>query len=299
MKNDPLDILKGTASELGFESVGVARAECPGTYREFERWIDAGMHAGMDYLAKRREERRHPESVLPGVRSILMLGVSYEKVLDSIDHPVKRLSGIAEYARGVDYHDWVRVRFKTLSAKHRELYPDEHCRGAVDTAPILERYFAEKAGLGFVGKNTMLIHPRFGSRFFLAAFLSTAFWEADRPAEQLPESSRENNPCENCRRCLDACPTGALVEPYVLDARRCLNYWTIEHRSSKDGPIPSEILERLGSRFFGCDTCQDVCPWNRNNPRPACGTLDPKTLDDETLRKFAAGSPLERKFTTF
>lgn len=279
------EILKRTALELGFELSGVVRADVSSGYEIFHRWIDAGRHAGMDYLARHREARRHPKSVLPGVRSILVLAVSYEKVLESEDHPVKNLSGIAESARGVDYHHWVRPRLRSLSEKHRELFPEARCRGAVDTAPILERQCAVEAGLGRIGKNTMLLTPEFGSKFFLAELLST------EPLEPDPSDSKPN-PCGDCRRCLDACPTGALIEPYVLDARRCLNYWTIEHR----GEIPEEIRSRLGNRYFGCDICQNACPWNENRPKIPEGGTDPRSLDETELRNIAAGSPLERRF---
>lgn len=279
------EILKRTALELGFELSGVVRAGVSCGYEIFRRWIDAGHHAGMDYLARHREARRHPKSVLPGVRSILVLAVSYEKVLESENHPVKNLSGIAEYARGVDYHHWIRRRLRSLSEKHRELFPEARCRGAVDTAPILERQWAVEAGLGRIGKNTMLLTPEFGSKIFLAELLSTETLESE-PFEPQPD------PCGDCRRCLDACPTGALVGPYALDARRCLNYWTIEHR----GEIPEEIQNRLGNRYFGCDLCQNVCPWNENRPKIPEGDTAPRSLDETELRNIAAGSPLERRF---
>ncbi len=277
-------LLKSTALELGFELVGVAEAGRPKTFDAFRRWIDAGMHAGMDYLARRKDAREDLNSVLPGARSVLMLGVSYGKVLGEKQVAAAQLAGVAEYARGVDYHDWIKARLKILSAKHRELFPEARCRGAVDTAPILERQWAVDAGLGFIGRNTMLIRPNFGSKIFLACLLSTERLGATGPSEF------SDHLCGDCRRCLDACPTGALVEPFVLDARRCLNYWTIEHR----GPIASEIEAKLDGRFFGCDTCQSVCPWNRDRPTP--GTVDPKTLDEETLRNWARGTPLERRF---
>ena len=282
-----IEILKQTALTLGFELVGVAAAQTPSTFYRFEKWIDAGMHAGMDDLADRRNARSNPNSVLENVRSILMLGVSYDQVLAETKHGVPAqylpLRGIAKYARGGDYHHWIRQRLRKLAAKHRELYPDAQCRGVVDTAPLLERQFAVDAGLGRIGKNTMLIHPQFGSAFFLAALLSTEDWIPDVPTDA-------GDPCENCRRCLDACPTGALLEPYILDARRCLSYWTIEHR----GEMPPEIAAVLGDRFFGCDTCQDVCPWNRPVPEP--DGVDPRSLDAETFAATIAGTPLERRF---
>ena len=277
------ETLELLAIDLGFELTGVAAARHPATFGRFEVWVDVGMHAGMNYLAQQREARSHPEFLLENARSMLMLGVSYERVLT--DAPLRLpLQGVARYARGGDYHHWIRQRLRQLTARHRELYPQGRCRGVVDTAPLLERQFAVDAGLGRIGKNTMLIHPQLGSTFFLAALLSTEDWEADTPTNR-------PDPCNDCRRCLDACPTGALLEPYTLDARRCLNYWTIEQR----GEIPPDIAAKLGDRFFGCDTCQDVCPWNRSEP--STNGVDPRSLDAETFDAVIRGTPLERRFT--
>ena len=279
---DGYKTLKTLAIDLGFELVGVAAARRPTTFDHFETWVDAGMHAGMSYLAERCEARSHPQFILDNVHSILMLGVSYERVL--ADAPLRLpLRGVARYARGRDYHHWIRRRLRQLAALHRKLHPQGRCRGAVDTAPLLERSFAVDAGLGRIGKNTMLIHPQLGSTFFLAALLSTEDWPSD-VSPDLPD------PCGNCRRCLDVCPTGALVEPYILDARRCLNYWTIEQR----GEIPQEIAVTLGDRFFGCDTCQEVCPWNHAEPQT--NGIDPRSLDAETLGAIIQGTPMGRRF---
>ena len=279
----PTDQLLAAAKELGFELCGVVESDTPAHFDAFERWLQTGMNAGMEHFVRHFEARKHPEALLPGVRSILMLGVSYAKVLESEPHPIRQLSGIVEYARGTDYHRWIRQRLEVLTEKHRELFPDGRCRGTVDTAPILEKEYATAAGLGTIGKNTLLIHPTFGSKLFLAAFLST---EKLDPTP-LPEPF---DPCGECRRCLDACPMGTLVAPFVLDARRCLSYWTLIHR----GALPAEISAKRGNRFLGCDTCQSVCPRNRSIPVISAGTLDPRSLDREELRHYLAGSPLEK-----
>ncbi|GHT44873.1 epoxyqueuosine reductase [Planctomycetales bacterium] len=282
-----------SALDDGFELAGVVRADSPKYYDAFERYLDRGMNAGMNSLAENRQARRHPESVLAGVQSVMMLGVSYSAVLDSEPHRVKELQGIAEYARGVDYHRWIRRRLKKLSLKHRQLFPTAHCRGVVDTAPILEKAFAETAGLGIVGKNTLLINPQFGSRFFLAVFLSTAILTPETKIIATTSSVGANfNPCGNCNHCIKCCPTSALVEPYILDARRCLNYWTIEQREE----LPQEIEAKRGKCFFGCDICQSVCGANAHLPKPPVGTVAPTSLSDIELREYAAGSPLERRF---
>ena len=271
------------AERLGFELFGMTNAEPPRHFDAFERWLQAGMHGDMTHFVRNFEARKHPESLLPGVRSILMLGVSYTAVLNSEPHRIQQLSGIVEYARGVDYHHWMRSRLEVLADKHRELFPTGRCRGTVDTAPILEKQFAAAAGLGTIGKNTLLIHPQFGSKFFLAAFLST------EPFEPTPLPERFE-PCRECRRCLDACPTGALCEPFVLDSRRCLSYWTLIHR----GTIPKEIAEKRGNRFLGCDTCQSVCPHNQSIPAVQGGSLDPSSLNEEQLRSFLEGTAVNR-----
>jgi len=273
------------AKELGFELGGITNAKSPEHLDAFERWLQTGMHAGMKHFVRNFEIRKHPESLLPGVRSILMLGVSYGTVLNSEPHPIRQLSGIVEYARGIDYHRWILRRLTTLLEIHScELFPDERCKGVVDTAPIFEKHYAAAAGLGSIGKNTLLIHPTFGSKLFLAAFLSTAQLEPT----PLPEPFE---PCRECRRCLDACPTEALVEPFVLDARRCLSYWTLIHR----GELPKEMAENRGKRFLGCDTCQSVCPHNQSIPVIPEGALDPFSLHLNELRPLLAGSPVEKR----
>jgi len=273
------------AKELGFELCGITNAAPPEHFDAFERWLQTGMYAGMKHFVRNFEVRKHPEALLPGVRSILMLGVSYDTVLNSEPHPIRQLSGIVEYARGIDYHRWIRHRLTTLLEIHNcKLFPNERCKGVVDTAPIFEKHYAAAAGLGTIGKNTLLIHPQFGSKLFLAAFLSTAQLEPT----PLPEPF---DPCGECRRCVDACPTGALVESFVLDARRCLSYWTLIHQ----GELPKEIEEKRGNRFLGCDTCQSVCPHNQSIPVVPEGSLDPSLLDGDELRLFLSGTALENR----
>jgi epoxyqueuosine reductase len=202
---------------------------------------------------------------------------------------------VARYARGsADYHDLIRERLERLAEFLRGEHPGCKTRGVVDTAPLLERDFARLAGLGWFGKNTMLIHKRLGSWFFLAALLTDVELKYDAP--------HETSHCGTCTRCLDACPTQAFVEPYVLDARKCISYLTIEHR----GPIPEEFRDGIGDWLFGCDICQEVCPWNRKAPvtieptlrsqpeRIAPNAVELLTLSPDEFRERFGDTPLSR-----
>lgn len=245
--------LKTEALRLGFDLAGVCRAVAPPGIERFRRWLAAG-HAGtMSYMADRAAAYEHPRHVLARARSVLMLGVNYRT-----EEPALLGGGqarISRYAWGaVDYHDYVRQRLHVLADFHRRLTPAAEVRGVVDTAPLLEREFAQMAGLGWIGKNTMLINRRFGSWTFLAALLTSEELDADQPTD--------NAPCETCTACLDACPTGALTGPFQLDARRCLSYLTIEHK----GPVSEDLRCRPGGQLFGCDACQEACAWNRGTP---------------------------------
>ena len=272
------------AGTLGFELAGVASAKPSEAFADFQRWIDDDFHAGMDYLARNSEIRADPQRLLSGAKSVLMLGVSYRTVLES-EPEIRRLFfscdepdflPIADYACGIDYHIWIRDRLKQLAQYHRRQVPQGRCRGCVDTAPFLERQYAQNAGLGGIGKNTMLIHPDYGSRFFLAALLSTE--------ELMPTPPLSFDPCGDCKRCQDACPGSALREPYRLDARKCINYWTIEHGNGFSGDS------------FGCDQCQNACPWNRE--KFSNGRLPKKMLretDGNELKSILGQTPLLRR----
>jgi epoxyqueuosine reductase len=264
----------------------------------------------MDYLKTRLEARRHPESVLPGARGILMLGAYYGPKEQAADLPGR--GTIGHYARFLDYHDILRKRLKELRRFFQREVPQGIARGVVDTAPLMERQFAVEASLGQFGKNTMLLHPRFGSRFFLAALLTSEplgvfFRERSSPDTTVgtiagSEEIDSWSPCTNCRACLDACPTGALESPYVMNAKKCLNYWTIEYQ----GTIPTAIRRRMGKRLFGCDTCQDVCPWNAHLPclrhsdfrsqrqLRRLNLVDLFDLNEEDFQKRFAETPLGR-----
>jgi epoxyqueuosine reductase len=245
--------LKRQAQVLGFDLVGVAPAGPADGFDRLRTWLQRGFAGDMDYMHRHAEARRHPESVLPEVRSVVMLGMNYNPG----GAPEEGVSGqgrVARYARGADYHDVLRERLNQLLAWLQNERPACRGRGVVDTAPLLERDFARRAGLGWFGKNTMLLNKRLGGYFFLAALLVDLDLRPDEPFEA--------RHCGTCTACLDACPTAAFVGPGVLDARRCISYLTIELK----GAVPLELRSGLGDWVFGCDICQEVCPWNRKAP---------------------------------
>ena len=246
--------LKDEALRLGFDLAGAtALVRRPDAAVErLREWLDRGYAGEMRYLADRADAFAHPRHLLDGVRSILMLGVNYRTA-----EPAATRAGqgvVSRYGWGDDYHDVIRGQLHRLADFHRQLVPEAKVRGVVDTAPLSERAFARQAGLGWIGKNTMLLNRRLGSWLFLAALLSSEQLDYDEPSEK--------GYCGTCRACLDACPTGALVEPHWLDARKCISYLTIELRDS----IATDLQGSLGDRLFGCDLCQEVCPWNRETP---------------------------------
>jgi epoxyqueuosine reductase len=284
--------LKAEARRLGFELAGATAAITPPRLASFHRWLEDGFAGEMHYMAARAEAYEHPRHVLDGVRSLLMLGMVYRTA-----DPAPPAAGhgmIARYAWGDDYHNHIRPRLHELGDLHRRLTPGAVVRGVVDTAPLLEREFAERAGLGWVGKNTLLLNRKLGSWFVLAALLTSEKLAYDEPVQV--------GHCGTCTACIDACPTGAIVEPYRLDARKCIAYQTIELRQ----PIPVEQRAALDTRIFGCDVCQDVCPWNRRaevteepafQARPETNPItlaDLLALDEAAFRVRFAGSPVLR-----
>jgi epoxyqueuosine reductase len=244
--------VKARARELGFDDVAIGPATPVEHGDAFARWLDAG-HAGtMAYLERTRRERVDPGFLLPGARSVVAVAASYHAGADGDAEAAERgWAPVARYARGRDYHDVLRPRLLALAQFIDEAAgPDVRSRGAIDTSAVLERDLAARAGLGWVGKNTNVLSERLGSYFFIGIVLTTAELDTGNPGIDR---------CGTCRACLDACPTAAFVAPYVLDARRCISYLTIEHR----GDVADELSGALRSWVFGCDVCQEVCPWNR------------------------------------
>ena len=257
----PTEEIVARAHLLGFDLVGIVPLAPPATMAHYQAWLARGYHGEMAYLARPDAiaKRTDLSLILPEAQSAVTVGANY--ATDALpaelgDDPSRGI--LASYAWGDEYHGWFASRLQQLAEFIQDLCGEPVAyRAYADTGPILERDLAARGGLGFVGKNTNLIHPRLGSWLFLGELLLAA---------KLPAtgSRLEQGTCGNCTRCLDACPTGALVAPYVLDARRCISYLTIEHK----GAIPRELRPLLGNRIFGCDVCQEVCPWNRRQARP-------------------------------
>ncbi len=284
--------LKAEAQRLGFDLVGACPAVTPEGVHHLYRWLAAGYAGQMHYIEKRSHAYEHPSHVLPDARSLLVLGMAYRT-----EDPVVPQSGqgrVSRYAWGHDYHDIIRAKLHALCDILRAEVPGATARGVVDTAPLLEREFAQLAGLGWVGKNTLILNKRLGSWLFLAAVLTDQVLDYDQP--------HAASHCGTCTACLDACPTQAFVAPYVLDARRCISYLTIELRDA----IPAELRLGLGDWVFGCDVCQDVCPWNRKAPRQSTAAFMPSAginpidlialfrMDEETFRAMFRHTPLWR-----
>jgi epoxyqueuosine reductase len=241
--------LKAEAANLGFSLAGATPAVSPPGAARLDDWIAAGYAGQMHYLADRRDAYEHPRHVLEGARSVLMLAMNYQSREPNPPGPGE--GRISRYAWGnTDYHDLIHDRLGALADFLRERVPAALVRGVVDTAPLLEREFAQLAGLGWVGKHTLLINRSRGSWFFLAALLTDVELQYEAPYE--------TDHCGTCRACLDACPTNAFPQPYVLDATRCISYLTIELRDA----IPQELRSGIGEWLFGCDICQEACPWN-------------------------------------
>ncbi len=263
--------LRAKALELGFVRAGVATASHAESFGFLESWLDAGMHGEMGYMARRREARKHPESLLKGVRSVWMFAWDSSHGHQPGGDADSKEGRIGRYAWGLDYHADLKNRLRLLASWCQEQWPKMRTRGVVDTAPLLERDFARRAGLGWIGKNTLLIDPQKGSHLLLAGFLTSESFEEDKPFSA--------DYCGTCTACLDACPTGALVEPRTLDARLCISYLTIETK----GPLPADdaLRQKMGNWVLGCDICQDVCPWNKKAARLSLSLLQTTPSESE------------------
>ncbi|MEO7795525.1 MAG: tRNA epoxyqueuosine(34) reductase QueG [Thermoanaerobaculia bacterium] len=240
--------IKDLALAAGFTRAGIATLAPSATSGANDRWLGEGGHAGMGYLERHAALRQDPRHLLPAARSVLCVALDYAPPANEPKPDGDFWPGVARYARGDDYHDSMREKLGKVKDSIEAEVPGVEARVCVDTAPLLEREWAARAGLGSFGKNTNLLNPVAGSFFLLAELLLSLDLTPDLPLADL---------CGSCTRCLDACPTGAL-SPYRLESSRCISYWTIENR----GDIPPAVRAAMGEWVFGCDICQEVCPWN-------------------------------------
>jgi epoxyqueuosine reductase len=288
--------IKAKASQLGFFLAGVTTPDPPPHYSTFENWLAHGHHGNMDYLAPERSRLRRadPRQILPECQSILMLATPYSPPVHAgeSEEGLGDRGKIAAYARGVDYHDVLPPRMKELVQFIEEQagHPVKN-RWYTDTGPVLERDLAQRAGIGWIGKNTCLIHPKHGSYFLLSEIL------LDLPLE--PDPPFVTDHCGTCTRCIDACPTDCILPDRTLDARRCISYLTIELKDD----IPVELRNKIGSWVFGCDICQQVCPWNRfaaegdpafEERAPLPSLQEELTLTAQAFNQRFKGTPVKR-----
>jgi epoxyqueuosine reductase len=293
--DEPRQAIRAEARRLGFDAVGFAEARLPEEVRaRLDAFLAEGMHGDMGWMAERVAQRADPRALWPAAASVIVLGVSYAPADDPLATlPLRDRATISVYARNRDYHHVVKQRLKALARWIVDRWPGTDLKVFVDTAPVMEKPLAQRAGIGWQGKHTNLVSRAHGSWLFLGEIYITL---------PLPPDAPEQDHCGSCRRCLDICPTGAFPAPYRLDARRCISYLTIEHR----GPIPHDLRPAMGNRIYGCDDCLAVCPWNkfaRAHAEPAflprAALTAPRlaelaALDDATFRALFSGSPIKR-----
>jgi len=288
--------IKEWGRELGFQQVGIAGLELSEHEAHLQRWLDAGYQGEMDYMAAHGSKRSHPEQLVPGTLRVVSLRMDYlpgdTQMAQRLGEPEKAY--VSRYALGRDYHKLIRKRLQQLAERIQQQIGPFGYRAFVDSAPVLEKAIAEQAGLGWIGKNTLVLNRKAGSYFFLGELFVDLPLPVDAP--------HATEHCGRCTACMDICPTGAFVGPYVLDARRCISYLTIELK----GSIPEELRAPIGNRVFGCDDCQLVCPWNRFarpteqadfQPRHQLDNAELATLfrwSEEEFLSRTEGSPLRR-----
>jgi epoxyqueuosine reductase len=281
--------IKTRAREIGFDLVGIASAEASKYADYFRQWVDAGRNGTMRWLADRMNERTDPAAYFPGARSVICVASNYKTNVGSPGDAGR----IAQYALGNDYHTVMKNRLHILADWLRDAAPGAKTRSSVDTAPVMEKELAARAGIGWMAKNTCIINEKVGSFILLGQILTTLDLPTDEPVDDR---------CGSCTRCIDACPTQAITAEYQMDATRCISYLTIEHREE----IAAELQPNIGNWIYGCDICQDVCPWNRKSPmtddpafqpRFQSGSLEPKRVLEWTEAEYKTqlkGSAMKR-----
>jgi epoxyqueuosine reductase len=285
--------IKTQARRLGFQACGISKAEeLTDEARRLESWLQRGYHGTMSWMERNVEKRVDPRKLVPEAKSVISVMDVYYQDIPQPDAPETGL--VSRYAWGKDYHRVVKDKLYLLFQWIREHTGDVGGRVFVDSAPVMDKAWAARSGLGWIGKHTNLLHPRLGSWFFLGEIICDLELEPDGP---IPDH------CGSCTRCIDACPTDAIVEPYVVDANRCISYLTIEHR---DDDIGGNLAKDMGNWIFGCDICQDVCPWNKFSPSTDESAYHPignihrtelaewSTLDEAAFKDRFSESAIER-----
>ena len=247
------DKIKQIGQDLGFQQIGIADTKLDPHHRHYLQWIEQNFHGEMSYMERNIEKRLHPDQMIPNTLSVICVRLDY--LIDEGDWPEKlleqdNLAYVSRYALGRDYHKLMRKRLQRYASSISALVGDMGYRVFTDSAPVLEKALAAKAGIGWQGKHSNILHQDHGSWFFLGEIYTDLLLDVDQPIK---------NHCGSCTTCMDVCPTQAIVAPYVVDARRCISYLTIEHKSA----IPVELRSAIGNRIYGCDDCQLFCPWNR------------------------------------
>ena len=285
-------LIRELAIKLGFDQCGIARAErLDDDARRLEAWLGKGMHGTMEYMENHFEMRVDPAKLVPGAKSVITLLINYFPLEEQVENSYK----ISKYAYGSDYHEVIRSKLKTFLELIHENIGEVHGRGFVDSAPVLERSWAQRSGAGWIGKSGNLITKKGGTFFFIATLITDLELEYDDPFVK--------DYCGTCTKCIDACPTDAILENKVVDGSKCISYYTIE---LKDLVIPTEMEGKFNNWMFGCDVCQDVCPWNRfSQPTKETGftalpgvlnltTKDWEELTEESFKKIFHDSPVKR-----
>jgi len=302
--NENKSIIKEFANELGSFAAGFAEAiPLNEEFELYKKWLDLGYNASMKWLEKDIEKRRNPNLILPQAKTVIVFAFNYftgnsndSNNKNNEGHHNKTNKGkISRYAWGCDYHEILLPKLKLISQKIRDLLPNSQTKEYVDTGYILEKQWAVRAGIGWQGKNACIINKDYGSYFFLGTIITDVFFEPDVPVSEH---------CGNCTKCLEKCPTAAIVQPKVIDSRKCLAFWTVEAKANVD--FPDEITQNLNGQLFGCDICQEVCPWNSKAklskeklfyPRENENSLDLDkvlALDKEGFASRFKNSPIKR-----
>lgn len=290
----PKNIIIQEAKKIGFSELGFAKYRTLfHEIQHYNKWINSGFNADLNWMKKNIDKRLDPALIVDNPKTIVVTAFNYNSDYYHSAEPNK--GKISRYAWGDDYHDILLPKLRTLESKIKEIYPNSNSRSYVDTGPVLERQWARIAGIGWQGKNSLIINRSYGSWLFLGVIITSAEFLPDKPI---------NDFCGTCTKCIDACPTGAIVAPKVVDSNKCISYWTIESRGTTD--FPEEVKKGLNNYIFGCDICQEVCPWNRKKvftddvkfyPRNDETELDIEYIKGMTQEEFSARfkkSPIKR-----